>query len=288
MLFLEIVNAKSISQAAARLQTPKATLSRKLRQLERQVGAVLLKRGPHRLEMTEIGQALFHHCERIAAEAADASTVASEMQSQLRGTMRVCIPFGLAGTWISRALARFALEYPDVKLTIHITNSWVDVSEEPYDVALYIGRVRNEQLPVRRLMELARGVYASPAYLERKGMPQKPADLLQHDCIALESQLADRLWMVESPETGRPVNVSPRMTVSDIVTEREMILAGVGLGILTHVIGEVDVKAKRLVRVLPDWQVPAVDLSATFLERRHMPVRVRAFIDMLAHAIRTV
>ena len=287
MLFLEIVNAKSISQAAARLQTPKATLSRKLRQLERQVGAVLLKRGPHRLEMTEIGQALFHHCERIAAEAADASTVASEMQSQLRGTMRVCIPFGLAGTWISRALARFALEYPDVKLTIHITNSWVDVSEEPYDVAIYIGRVRNEQLPVRRLMELARGVYASPAYLERRGVPQKAAELLHHDCIALESQLADRIWIVESPDTGRPVNVSPRMTVSDIVAAREMIMAGVGLGILTHAIGEADVKAKRLVRVLPDWQVPPVDLSATFLERRHMPVRVRAFIDMLAHAIRT-
>ena len=287
MLFLEIVNAKSISQAAARLQTPKATLSRKLRQLERQVGAVLLKRGPHRLEMTEIGQALFHHCERIAAEAADASTVASEMQSQLRGTMRVCIPFGLAGTWISRALARFALEYPDVKLTIHTTNSWVDVSEEPYDVAIYIGRVRNEQLPVRRLMELARGVYASPAYLERKGVPKKPADLLRHDCIALESQLADRIWMVESPESSRLVNVVPRMTVSDIVAAQEMIMSGVGLGILTHVISEADVKAKRLVRVLPDWQVPAVDLSATFLERRHMPVRVRAFIDMLAHAIKS-
>lgn len=287
MLFLEIVNAKSISQAATRLQVPKATLSRKLRQLERQVGAVLLKRGPHRLEMTEIGQALFHHCERIAAEAADASTVACEMQSQLRGTMRVCIPFGLSSTWLSRSLARFALEYPDVKLTIHISNSWVDVSEEPYDVALYIGRVRNEQLPVRRLMELARGVYASPEYLERKGVPQKPADLLHHDCIALESQLADRVWMVESPENGRPVNVSPRMTVSDIVTAREMIIAGVGLGMLTHVMAEIEVREKRLVRVLPDWQVPTVDLSATFLERRHMPVRVRAFIDMLAHAIKT-
>jgi DNA-binding transcriptional LysR family regulator len=287
MLFLEIVHAKSISQAAARLQTPKATLSRKLRQLERQVGAVLLKRGPHRLEMTEIGQALFHHCERIAAEAADASSVASEMQSQLRGTMRVCIPFGLASTWISRALARFALEYPDVKLTIHITNSWVDVSEEPYDVALYIGRVRNEQLPVRRLAELARGVYASPAYVERKGMPNNPAELLQHDCIALESQLSDRVWTVESPETGRPINISPRMTVSDIITAREMVMSGVGLGILTHVLSEADVKAKRLVRVLPDWHVPPVSISATFLERRHMPVRVRAFIDMLAHAIKS-
>jgi DNA-binding transcriptional LysR family regulator len=93
--------------------------------------------------------------------------------------------------------------------------------------------------------------------------------------------------MVESPDTGRPVNVSPRMTVSDIVTAREMIMAGVGLGILTHVMTEAEVKAQRLVRVLPDWQVPTVDLSATFLERRHMPVRVRAFIDMLAHAIKT-
>src|SRR6266540_3814566 len=126
MLFREIVAAGSITQAAMRLQTPKATLSRKLRQLEQQVGAVLLKRGPHRLEVTEIGQALYHHCERIAAEAADASVVASEMQSQLRGTMRVCIPFGLERTWISRALARFAHEYPDVKLTLHVTNSWVD------------------------------------------------------------------------------------------------------------------------------------------------------------------
>jgi DNA-binding transcriptional LysR family regulator len=78
------------------------------------------------------------------------------------------------------------------------------------------------------------------------------------------------------------------MTVSDIVTAQEMILAGVGLGILTNAISEADVKAKRLVRVLQDWQLPTVDLSATFLERRHMPVRVRAFIDMLAHAIKTV
>jgi DNA-binding transcriptional LysR family regulator len=275
LLFLDIVNAKSISQAAARLQTPKATLSRKLRQLEQQVGAVLLKRGPHRLEVTEIGQALYHHCERIAAEAADASLVAAEMQSQLRGTMRICIPFGLESTWISRALARFALEYPDVKLTIHVTNSWVDVSEEPYDVAICIGRVRNEHL------------YASPAYCERKGVPQKPADLLNHDCIALESQLNDRLWTFEVPETGRFATVSPRMTVSDIIAAREMLMAGVGCGIMTHAVCAGEVKAKRLVRLLPEWQIPPVAISATFLERRHMPARVRAFIDMLVHAIRT-
>lgn len=285
MLFMEIVSAGSISQAAARLEAPKATLSRKLRQLEQQVGAVLLKRGPHRLEVTEIGQALLQHCQRIAAEAADASALASEMQSQLRGTMRICIPFGLASTWVSQALARFALEYPDVRLTIHVTNSWVDVSEDPYDVAIYIGRVRNEHLPVRRLAELHRGVYGSPAYCERKGVPQKPADLVNHDCIALETQLRDRLWTFETPGANRSVTVSPRMTVSEIIAAREMAVAGLGYCILTHAVCESDVQAKRLVRVLSDWQIPPVDISVTFLERRHMPLRIRAFIDMLAHAI---
>lgn len=285
MLFLQIVNAGSISQAAVRLATPKATLSRKLRQLEQQVGAVLLKRGPHRLEVTEVGQALLQHCQRIAAEAADASVVAQEMQSQLRGTMRICIPFGLASTWVSRALARFALEYPDVRLTIHVTNEWVDVSEDPYDVAICIGRVRNEHLPVRRLAELPRGVYASPAYCERRGVPRQPTDLVHHDCIALESQLQDKLWTFDAPDGGRTVSVTPRMVVSDVIAAREMAVAGIGVCILTHPLGEAEVQAKRLVRVLPDWRIPSVAISATFLERRHMPVRIRAFIDMLAHAI---
>jgi DNA-binding transcriptional LysR family regulator len=284
MMFLEIVNAGSISQTAIRLHVPKATLSRKLRQLEQQIGAVLLKRGPHRLEMTTIGQALFQHCERIAAEAAEASTIASEMQSQLKGAMRISIPFGLGNTWVSQALARFALLYPDVKLTIHVTNRWVDVSEEPYDVAIYIGRVRNEHLPMRRLAELARGVYASPAYLERNGAPKVPADLLGHECIALESQLVDGLWTFDNAEGGT-ATVTPRMTATDVVIVREMALAGLGCAILTHALCEAEVKANRLVRVLPEWRIPAVPVAATFLERRHMPQRIRAFIDLIAQEI---
>jgi DNA-binding transcriptional LysR family regulator len=284
MMFLDIVNSGSISQNALRSHVPKATLSRKLRLLEQQVGAVLLKRGPHRLELTEIGQALLRHCERIAAEAAEASTIASEMQSQLRGAMRISMPFGLGNTWISQALARFALAYPDVKLSIHVTNHWVDVSEEPYDLAIYIGRVRNEHLPVRRLAELSRGVYVSPDYLERNGVPRVPGDLLNHQCIALESQVSDGLWSLDTAEEG-PAIVTPRMTASDIVVVREMVLAGLGCGILTHVLAETDVRAKRLVRVLPDWAIPPVLMSATFLERRHLPQRIRAFLDLIVQQI---
>ena len=286
MLFLEIVNAGSISQASVRLQSPKATLSRKLRQLEEQVGAVLLKRGPHTRELTDVGRALLYHCERIAADASVASRIAAEMQSHLSGAMHISIPFGLGNTWISRALTQFALQHADVKLTIDVTNRWVDVSEEPYDVAIYIGRVRNEHLPVRMLAELPRGLYASPAYIERAGAPRSPSDLLKHDCIALETQINDGLWTLPDPDDGSPVRLSPRMTVNDVVVAREMALAGLGLVMLTHALCEAEVGARKLVRLLPDHPIPPVPMVATFLERRHMPLRTRAFIDLLAETIR--
>jgi DNA-binding transcriptional LysR family regulator len=283
MLFLEIVNAGSISQAALRLHTPKATLSRKLRLLEEQIGAVLVKRGSQRLELTEIGAAFLQRCERIAIETQDASLIASEMQSKVRGLMRISMPFGLARTWFSRALAAFALQYPELRLTIHVTNRWVDVSEEPYDVAICIGRVRNEQLPARRLAELPRGLYASPAYCERKGVPLAVADLASHDCVALESQLNEGLWAFASGANG---TVTPHLTTTDIQLARELAVAGVGIAMLTHGVSEAHVKAGRLVRLLPECRIPPVLMVAMFLERRHMLLRTRTFIDLMAEAIR--
>jgi len=198
--------------------------------------------------------------------------------------MRISIPFGVGNTWMSQALARFALMYPDVKLTIDVTNRWVDVSEEPYDVAVYIGHPRNEYLPVRRLKEVQRGVYASPVYLERNGVPKTPADLLQHECIALENQLAEGIWTFVTPD-GDTSTVSPRMTSTDILVVHEMVMAGLGVGIFSHTLAAAAEQSGRLVRVLSDWRMPAAPVVATFLERRHMPQRVRALIDCLAQAI---
>lgn len=274
VLFYQVVSIGSISRAAVRLRVPKATLSRKLRQLEEQAGAVLLKRGPQRLEVTPIGGALHEHCQRIASIAADASQEIGEMQSGVRGTLRVALPFGLANTALSRGLVEFAQRYPDVRLHAEVCNRWVDVSEESYDVAIYIGSVRNQDLPMRRLGSLPRGLFASPDYLARRGTPRSEAELEGHDCIALESQVLDNLWQV-----------TPRLTTTDIVLAREMTLAGVGIGMLTHALCAADVRAGRLVPVLPGAGIPPVSISAIYLERRYLPLRIRMFIDTIAEAI---
>jgi DNA-binding transcriptional LysR family regulator len=286
LMFAEIVELGSLTRAAQALEMPKSTLSRKLRQLEQQVGAVLLKRGVHALELTEIGRALLCHCQRIASEAAEASQLATEMQSGLKGLIRISLPLGLNDTWITRALASFASQYPEVNLAVEVTNRWIDVSEEPYDVAIHVGRILNEQLPARRLATLTRGLYGSPAYFARKGVPQAPEDLLRHDCIAMESQLSDRLWTFDSPDAqGITTSVTPRMRVTDIIIAREMAAAGVGLAMLTEAVCAAQVRAGQLVRVLPQWRLPPIAVSATFLERRHLPRRIRVLLDQMAQAM---
>jgi len=285
-LFFQVVNAGSISRAAVRLSVPKATLSRKLRQLEEQVGAVLLKRGPQRLEVTDIGRALHEHCERITAIATDASQVVSEMQSGVRGNIRVALPFGLANTALSRGMVQFARRYPEVRIYAQVCNRWVDVSEESYDVAIHIGTVRNPDLPMRRLASMPRGFFATPDYCARRGVPAMQADLLSHDCIAMESQIQDGLWRVTADD-GSVEPVVPHFSTTDIVLAREMALAGMGIAMLTHALAAEDVRAGRLVRVLPDVALPPVSISAVYLERRYLPLRIRAFIDMMAESIAT-
>lgn len=284
VLFYQVVDIGSISRAAVKLRVPKATLSRKLRQLEEQVGAVLLKRGPQRLEVTPIGGALYEHCERIASIAIDASHEVGEMQSGVRGVIRVAMPFGLANTALSRGMVQFVQRYPEVRLYAQVCNRWVDVSEESYDVAIYIGSVRNQDLPMRRLGTLSRGLFASPEYLARRGMPQAEAELADHDCIALESQVVDKLWQVRDPQGGW-IPLAPRLTTTDIVLAREMALEGVGIAMLTHALCGNDVQRGRLVPVLPKMAIPPVSISAIYLERRYLPLRIRLFIDTISEAI---
>ncbi len=238
------------------------------------MGAVLLKRGPHQLELTDIGQAVLQHCERISAEAAEAGAIVSEMRSQLRGAVRICVPFGLAQHLDQpRARARFALEYPD-RRSPFVTNRHRWTSVNPFDVAICIGRMRNENLPARRLAELPRGVYGSPTYCERRGIPASPADLLQHDCIALGKPVAGQAMDARRPGSDRPTSVAPRMTVSDIIAAHRYDRGGNRIQHPHHAVCEAEVRAGRLVRVLPDWQIPPVTITAMFLERRRMPLRI--------------
>src|SRR3954471_2440418 len=182
LLFYEVVNAGSINQASAALSTLKATISRRLRRLEQHVGAVLLKRGSQKLSMTSSGEVLYQHCEKLLAAAEGARAAVTDLQTESSGKLQIATAMGLR-SWVTRALASFALRHPQVELVVEETHRWIDVSEEPYDISIHLGPIRNERLPVRRLAQLERGLYASPGYLRGRVAPRTAADLATHSCI---------------------------------------------------------------------------------------------------------
>jgi DNA-binding transcriptional LysR family regulator len=255
-----------------------------LRDLERDLGTALLKRNVRGMVLTEAGTNLYEHCERIMGEVRDASLALSEMQSELRGCIRISLPFGFGTDWVASVLAQFALKYPHLELFIQATHKWVDVSKESFDLAISVGRVYNENLPAARLGELTRGVYASPEFCRIHGTPKKPSDLADFPCIPTETQIDDGFWNFK--RAGEIISSVPaRITVTDVGVARHMALAGLGFAILPNMICMQLCRDGRLQRVLPEWKIPSLLVTATFVERRYMPRRVRLLLDFISEKL---
>lgn len=284
ILFHELAGSASLRQAAARLRVPVATVSRKLRELERDLGAVLFKRGPRRMTLTDAGMALLEHSGKIVAALDSAHSAVTELQSEPHGCIRVSLPFGFGTNLVSISIARFALAYPRVEFVIQATNRDVDVTSDPVDIAFNVGPVHNESLPAVKISELHRGVYASTDYCAANGVPLKPADLLKFDCIPLEGQKAAGLWTFGVGR--RRVNARARVCVTDVNTAFNMIRAGLGFAILPNFLCRDTLKSGAVRQVLQNWSIPPLPVTATYLERRHMPLRIRVFLDFIRNDIK--
>jgi DNA-binding transcriptional LysR family regulator len=284
ILFHELASSASLRQAASRLRVPAATVSRKLRELERDLGAVLFKRGQRRMTLTDAGVALLEHSGKIVAAVDSAQNALSELQSEPHGCIRVSLPFGFGTNLVSIALARFALAHPHMELVIQATNRDVDVTADPVDIAFTVGPVHNESLPAVKISELHRGVYGSTDYCAANGIPLKPADLLKFQCIPLETQRSAGLWTFGAG--GRRVSAKARICVTDVNTAFNMMRAGLGFAILPNFLCRDAVKSGAVRRVLPNWSIPPLPVTATYLERRHVPLRIRVFLDFIRKEIK--
>lgn len=285
VLFYEVVNARSITHAAETLRMPKSTISRKLALLEQQVGGILLKKGHRYLVPTEAGTLLYNHCSRLVAEVESAGLDAAELQTELRGTLRVSIPIDFGIAWLGRALAQFILTYPGIHLEVEVNSRLVNPRDEPYDLTIQLGPLKESGLTYRRLATITRGVYASPAYLARYGTPPTVETFNEHDCIVTEQQRQDGVWnfVNRSNKTKhRLTSVAGKVVINNIGVARELTIGGVGLGMLPNIMCRNDVKANRLVRVLPDWEGPPMHATALILSRKGIPNKTRAFLDFLS------
>lgn len=284
MLFYEVVSAGSLARASDVIGIPKSTISRKLRALENQLQVVLLKRGAQGIKLTEAGEAIMSHCHRIRCEVEMTEEVANEITSEPSGKLRITMPRAFGSMAISRVIARVGKRFPRLTQEIFVTNDPINIGDDPYDIAIQVGQLGNDNLPSRFLAKLEHGFYASPEFLQDRPMPVTEHDLAEFPRIMLGGHVGDKkMWPCGMDSVSDP---QMRVVVSDVSTAMELTMFGMGIAILPTKSCEQAVARSELVRLLPEFPLPSYSAYASYLEHRYQPAKLRAFMDALVEEFR--
>ncbi len=280
ILFAAIAEQGSLVRTADRLGIPKATVSRRLANLEALLGQRLLIRTTRRLTLTEFGHEFLDHCRRVSEEAAATQDFVRSQEAQPRGRLRVSMPGDYARQQLSHAIATFIEAYPEIQLELDLTSRRVDLIGERFDLAIRMGTLESDAtLVARKIDELRFGLYASPIYLALHAAPKHPDELERHASVRMFAARGGAIpWRLTH---GKSIweGVAPgRLTANSPDTILRLLLAGAGIGALPSRYVEEDERHKRLVRILPQWSLPTVPAWAVMPTRRYLPAKTRAFL----------
>lgn len=287
LIFARVAEAGSFSRAAERVGLPKSTVSRRIALLEARLGERLIQRTTRRLALTEFGLLLLDHARQISAEVDAVGALQEYRQTFPSGKLRVSMPHDIARVLLSDMLAEFIASYPAVMLELDLSPRRVDMLGENFDLAVRMGDLPDDaMLAAHRMAVLSCGLYAAPDYLTRNGHPEHPDDLLQHNTLRIfERDREPAEWSLLHGK--RRWRGKPRQHSSANSPEMLVVLARAGAGIaaVPDVFAEADLRRGELVRVLPEWDLPAHTAWAVFPGRRLMPAKTRVFIEMLETAM---
>lgn len=284
ILFAQVMAAGSFSRAAERTGLPKSTISRRIGQLEAKLGERLLTRTTRRLSITDFGERVLDHAKRLLEETEAATAMALNRQGTPRGLLRVAMPPDFQELDLTPMLLQYASSYPEVHLELDLSPRRVDLVAERIDLAVRVAsRLPDDRtLVARKLCELANGLYASPAYLARYGVPAAPADLLDHVGLALIGGNGETVpWRLSRGTEQWEGMPSGPLAANSPGLQRDLATHGLGIVGLVDRFADKWVEQGLLKRVLPDWALPTMTLWCVTPGRRLLPARTLAFIELL-------
>jgi len=286
-MFAAVAAKGSFTRAADALDTSPANVTRYVQELEAHLGVRLIQRTSRRLSLTEGGQALFERVQTILDDTAEAEALASAATLEARGRLRINAPVSFGIRHLAPLWPGFMAQHPRVELDIDLADRVVDLVEEGYDLGIRISRRGSQAAVGRRLAASRNVVCAAPDYIARRGAPRRLEDLREHDCIAYSLSSMSDEWRLND-EAGREhiVKIRPVMSGNNGDTCRAAALAGQGvIWQPTFLIGD-DLRAGRLIPLLPGYRMADIDILAVYPSRRHLSAKVRVMIDFLAEAFR--
>ncbi len=285
-LLVQLVQAGSLSEAARRLQSSPPVMSRRLAAMEQRLGVMLVSRGSRRFLLTEEGNLLHQRALKILADIDEAEAEAANKGKEPRGTLRVSAPLQIGRRLIAPLIGRFVERYPEIDAQLSLSDSNFDIVGEESDVALTVGTPTDPDLVMRRLLVSRRVICASPAYLSRFGMPARPEDLLQHNCIRkLRGRRVMDTWRFIDERGYRDIQIKGSLATDSGEVIHEWLLNGRGIGQKALWDIEDDLETGRLVECLTGFSDDRLELCASFMGRPYLLPRTRVFIDFIAEAL---
>ncbi|WP_295515699.1 LysR family transcriptional regulator [uncultured Stenotrophomonas sp.] len=283
-VFVAVVERNGFSAAAQALDMSTAGVTRQVAALEKRLSTRLLHRTTRRVSPTSAGAAYYAQCVRLLAEfdALEASIGAQALEPS--GMLRINAPVSWGIARLGPLLAGYRQRFPQVELDLALSDRLVDMVEEGYDVAIRITREPSPALIARRLGQARITLCAAPSYLAARGTPRTPQDLEQHDCLGYSYWASGNQWPLQGPGGETRVTVNSILQANNGDVLREAAIAGMGVILQPDFLLEDALADGRVVRVLPEWDVPAIGIFAVYTSRSHLAPKVRSFIDYLVDA----
>ena len=282
--FLAVIESEGFSAAARKTGRSKALLSKYVRELEDELGVLLINRTTRQIALTAAGEVYVRRAGVILGDLESLNEEAREATGEAKGRIRVSAARTFGDAELGHSLVDFALAYPDISLDIHLDDNFVNLVEEGFDVAIRMTRLNDSAMIARRLASLDFVIVASPELVTRTGRPTHPSEIVDYPAVIDSNSRLFSNWMFRDPESLEQISVavSGQFTPNSPVTVRAAALAGLGYALSPSFVVRDDLDAGRLVTVLDEYMSSEAGIYAVFPHRRHLPARVRVFVDFLA------
>lgn len=279
-IFDAVVEAGSFTAAADRLGVAKAKISVQIARLERQLGSSLFTRTTRQITLTDAGRSLHAQCQPLLLGLRDALTQVGNEQGELTGLLRVSASVNHASQSVAPALAKFAMLHPQLRIDLRTGDRISDLVADGIDLSFRMGWLRDSSHRAIKLGEFRQYVIATPAYLKKYGTPRQPDDLSEHSWIALSLLPTPLSWKFSDAQgQSKTVHMKSRLQVDAPSALLALIQQAAGISAMEEMSSQAAINAGKLVRLLPDWTLPNGGIYAVLPPGRHVPAKVRAFID---------
>ena len=280
-VFVTVVEEEGFSAAAKRLDSTPAAVSRRIKALEQRLGVRLLQRTTRKVQLTEAGELYFREVSRLLSNLRNIEQKLEEVTGQATGELRIAAPMSFGQRRLAPVVVRFALTYPKLRVSLILEDRETDIIGEGVDLAIRIAYPSDSSFVARPIASVPRYFCASPDYLERRGTPQSPKDLLQHDCLHYNVISEREEWTFGGTSGDETIMIKGIFCSNNGDVLAEAAMQGLGITLLPDFIIEEALADGRLVRILEGRERSPLTLSVLYPSRQHVPAKTRLFIDHL-------